>query len=189
MHTVPTGQNIGPSIFSPPQDYFLFPAQDSTTGHHVEQLELYARLNNQWSGLASVVVDAIPATDTLVQGITELKAEIQRLKAGEGSLQYAYFVFLAFYTLYLVLCFSYPDPQTESRNHSIAPNDSISCVHRMPSPSVVASTHYAGGTALRPSHYPQSANSLDYARCEVGPSFRFHTFKAITYTDGSCPSP
>lgn len=116
MHTVPTGQNIGPSIFSQPQNYFWFPAQDSTTGHHVEQLERYARLNNQWSVLASTVVDAIPATTTLVQGITELKAEIQRLKAGEGSLQYAHFVFLAFYTF--TWCYV-SAILTSKRNHGI----------------------------------------------------------------------
>ena len=69
MHTVPAGQNIGPSIFSQPQNYFLLPAQDSTTGHHVEQLELYAQMNNQWSVLASTVVDANQATDTLVEAI------------------------------------------------------------------------------------------------------------------------
>jgi hypothetical protein len=101
------GQNVDPSLSfqgQNPQNYSLFPALDGTVGRQVEHLEFHELMKNRifqdlhqrWTVAASTMVKTSQANNSLLQENRELKAEIQRLKAGEGCLSYAHFIFVAF---------------------------------------------------------------------------------------------
>ena len=172
MHPGPNSQNIDPGIFSQLQNYPLFPGQDGTINHQGERLELHAK--DRWSIAASTIVEAIQATDLLVQEIMELKAQIQRLKAGEGCLQYAHFYFPCFLKLRLGAAFQLSCPSngilefhcTQKLHFLRAFNAVTFCCRLLNS---LCWRHSCTSQPL------PAINSLAYARHEVGPSYRFHT--------------